>query len=161
MRHRRRRRRRLHSQIHRVTTGALHASGTSHVHQQSPTSATNQLRHRLCAMRRHGSHRAAQRTSHITGSRWIHQQSVTTATYQLSLLLRSLHRLLLIRHHLHHKESTKISLLSFSQALNLRTISRPLPLPLPLHQQRFSFPPTRLSLSLSLPLRYLHKSTAQ
>jgi hypothetical protein len=58
-RRRRRRRRRLHSQIHRVTTGALHASGTSHVHQQSPTSATNQLRHRLCAMRRHGSHRAA------------------------------------------------------------------------------------------------------
>ncbi len=103
MRHRRRRRRRrLHSQIHGVTTGALYASGTSHVHQQSPTSATNQLRHRLCAMRRHGSHRAAQRTSHITGTRWIHQQSMTTATYQLSLLLRSLHRLLLIRHHHHH-----------------------------------------------------------
>jgi hypothetical protein len=141
MRHRRRRRR-LHSQIHRVTTGALHASGTSHVHQQSPTSATNQLRHRLCAMRRHGSHRAAQGTSHITGSRWIHQQSVTTATYQLSLLLRSLHRLLLIRHH--HNESPQISLLSFSQDLNLRTISRPLPLPL--HQQRFFFPPP-LSLS--------------
>lgn len=150
MRHRRRRRRRLHSQIHRVTTGALHASGTSHVHQQSPTSATNQLRHRLCAMRRHGSHRAAQRTSHITGSRWIHQQSVTTATYQLSLLLRSLHRLLLIRHHHHHyhrNESPQISLLSFSQALNLRTISRPLPLPL--HQQRFFLSFFFPSLSLS------------
>jgi len=149
MRHRRRRRRRrLHSQIHGVTTGALYASGTSHVHQQSPTSATNQLRHRLCAMRRHGSHRAAQRTSHITGTRWIRQQSMTTATYQLSLLLRSLHRLLLIRHHHHHhhhhNESPQISLLSFSQALNLRTISRPLPLPL--HEQRFFFSPLSLSL---------------
>jgi hypothetical protein len=154
MRHRTRRRRRLHSQIHRVTTGASHASGTAHVHQQSPTSATNQLRHHLCATRRHVSHRAAQYTFHVTGSRWIHQQSVTTATYQ-----RSLHRLLLIRHHLHHKESTKISLLSFSQALNLRTISRPFPLPL--HQQRFFFHPHPPPFSLSLPLRYLHKSTAQ
>jgi hypothetical protein len=154
MRHRTRRRRRLHSQIHRLTTDALHASGTAHVHQQSPTSATNQLRHRLCATRRHVSHRAAQYTFHVTGSRWIHQQSVTTATYQ-----RSLHRLLLIRHQLHHKESTKISLLSFSQALNLRTISRPLPLPL--HQQRFFFLTPPPFLSLSLRLRYLHKSTAQ
>jgi hypothetical protein len=36
-----------------------------------------------------------------------------------------------------HNESPQISLLSFSQALNLRTISRPLPL----HEQRFFFLP--------------------
>ncbi len=105
----------FHSQIHGMTTGALHTSGTSHVHQQSPASSTYQLRHHLCStMRRHTGDRATQGTSHITSSLWIYQQRMTASTYQLTLCssCSSLH--LLIRHHNNNNSSHLFSFLSLS-----------------------------------------------
>jgi hypothetical protein len=116
----------FHSQIHGMTTGALHTSGTSHVHQQSPASSTYQLRHHLCStMRRHTGDRATQGTSHITSSLWIYQQRMTASTYQLTLCssCSSLH--LLIRHHNNNSSSHLFSFLSLSSPLFFPTTKLP------------------------------------
>ncbi len=106
----------FHSQIHSMTTGALHTSGTSHVHQQSPASSTYQLCHHLCSsstMRRHTGDRATQGTSHITSSLWIYQQRMTASTYQLSLCSSSSSLHLLIRHHNNNNNNNNSLLFSF------------------------------------------------